>query len=279
MDSGAKRPGNSLRRLEEDVRQSFDYLCLNTDPWVPHSADIDDVVTIVGAGQNGIATAYALRRKGIVARVIEAEKEGAEGVWLKRARMRSLRTPKDRSGPELSIPALTFKAWYVAKFGIDADLAMGLPPRETWADYLVWFRKVLQIDVEFETRLISVEPFGRNLKLVVSANDAHRTITTRKVILATGLSAGGTVNVPTVIADNLPRHRYAHTNDVIDFEALKGKRIGILGASASGFDAAATALENGAASARLFCRSSDLARGTRSRLVDFPRSRLFPFAS
>jgi cation diffusion facilitator CzcD-associated flavoprotein CzcO len=52
----------------------------------------------------------------------------------------------------------------------------------------------------------------------------------------------------------LPGHLRAHAADPIDFAALRGKRVAVLGAGASAFDNAATALEAGAASVDLFCR-------------------------
>lgn len=67
----------------------------------------------------------------------------------------------------------------------------------------------------------------------------------RKVVLATGIQGGGEWHTPPMIRDALPRALYAHTSEAIDFEALKGKRIGILGGGASAFDNANWALETG----------------------------------
>ncbi len=63
--------------------------------------------------------------------------------------------------------------------------------------------------------------------------------------------------VPPVLAD-LPRTLYAHTADAIDFEALRGKTVAVLGAVASAFDAAGVALESGAQAVHLFSRRSHL---------------------
>jgi cation diffusion facilitator CzcD-associated flavoprotein CzcO len=46
----------------------------------------------------------------------------------------------------------------------------------------------------------------------------------------------------------------SHAADGIDFHALRGKVIAVLGAGASAFDNAAVALEHGAARVHLFCR-------------------------
>jgi len=37
--------------------------------------------------------------------------EGREGVWVTFARMPTLRSPKDQTGPDLGLPSLTFEAW------------------------------------------------------------------------------------------------------------------------------------------------------------------------
>jgi cation diffusion facilitator CzcD-associated flavoprotein CzcO len=130
------------------------------------------------------------------------------------------------------------------------------------------------VEVEFGVRLVAVEPCGTALSLHVETRGERQRITTRKLVLATGQSAGSVRNIPAVIRD-LPSHLLAHTDDIIDFDALRGKRVGVLGASASGFDAASTALEKGAASAHVFCRAPDLARGTRYRWADFPGADYF----
>jgi cation diffusion facilitator CzcD-associated flavoprotein CzcO len=58
----------------------------------------------------------------------------------------------------------------------------------------------------------------------------------------------------------VPPDRYAHTSAGIDFTRLRGARIGVLGAGASAFDNAATALEAGAASVALCLRRGDIPR-------------------
>ena len=51
------------------------------------------------------------------------------------------------------------------------------------------------------------------------------------------------------------RRRFAsHAAQPIDFASLRGKRVAVIGAGASAFDNAATALEAGAAEVHLFCR-------------------------
>ena len=64
----------------------------------------------------------------------------------------------------------------------------------------------------------------------------------RHVVLATGRDGLGGPYVPP-FANGIDRKFWAHTADEIDFAALNGKRIGVVGAGASGMDNAATALE------------------------------------
>lgn len=258
-----------LQKFEEEVARLLAELYGAVEPWSPKQPDVDHDVLIVGAGQSGIAAAFALRRKGIQAAIIDAEEEGREGVWLERAHMPTLRTPKDRPGPELGIAPLSFKSWFIANNDERTYAEMVRIPRASWAEYLSWFRKVLAVQIRFSTRLESIHAAGDNLSVTLDDNGVRLTETTRKLVLATGLIGGGTRNIPTVIIDNLPRHLYSHTDEPIEFTSLQGKNIGVLGASASGFDVAGTALEHGAASARLFCRAADLAHGTRYRWADY----------
>ncbi len=58
----------------------------------------------------------------------------------------------------------------------------------------------------------------------------------------------------------MPRHLRAHAADAIDFDVLQGRRVAVIGAAASAFDNAATALEHGAAEVRMLCRRDELQR-------------------
>ncbi|MEH2222682.1 hypothetical protein [Nostoc sp.] len=83
---------------------------------MPDRPGIDRNVTIIGGSGSGSTFAFALRRAGIgrVTEIDAADDEAHAGVWLTRARMRTLRTPKHLPGPELGIPELSFQAWYEA---------------------------------------------------------------------------------------------------------------------------------------------------------------------
>ena len=63
------------------------------------------------------------------------------------------------------------------------------------------------------------------------------------------------------VHENLPKEYWAHTTESIDFAPLAGKRVAVIGAGASAFDYAATALEAGAAGVDLFFRRPELPSG------------------
>ena len=62
-------------------------------------------VLIVGAGQSGLCIGFALMRdrvRNIL--LIDRAPEGKEGPWVTFARMPTLRSPKDQTGPDLGMP-------------------------------------------------------------------------------------------------------------------------------------------------------------------------------
>lgn len=249
---------------------------IGPDPqnWVPDRPGIDHNVTIVGGGQTGSALSVALRRMGIgkVTVIDAAEDEERAGVWLSAARMNLLRTPKSLTGPELGNPALGFQAWYEARHGAAAYAAIDRIPRTDWADYLNWYRRFLGVVIRYRTRLLRIEPATEHFRLHLDADGEARVETTRKVILCTGFTGNGGPYVPAVLSEVLPPTLYAHTEDAIDFAALRGRHVAVIGAAASAFDAAGVALEAGAASVELFARRDSIAA------VPITRSRGYPGA-
>ena len=57
--------------------------------------------------------------------------------------------------------------------------------------------------------------------LHLEAPDGATTETARKIILATGFRGGGDKFVPEVLTKSLPAARFSHTEDEIDFAALR----------------------------------------------------------
>jgi cation diffusion facilitator CzcD-associated flavoprotein CzcO len=91
----------------------------------------------------------------------------------------------------------------------------------------------------------------------------------RRVVLATGIEGSGQWHIPEALREQVPERLYAHTRWEIDFEALRGKRVAVLGAGASAFDNAATALEHGAREVRMFFRRSRLVNVNAYRWAEF----------
>lgn len=229
-----------------------------TRPRTHPQGHVYDVV-IVGGGQSGLAAAFGLQRERVSnILVIDENPAGLEGPWDTYARMITLRTPKDLNPIDFGIPALTYRAWWEAQHGAAGWDAVDKIARGDWMAYLRWYRHVLELPVRNDTKLALIEPLGDGLHRLHL--DGQPPVLARKVVLATGIQGGGEWHTPTMIRDALPHSLYAHTSEPIDFAALKGKRIGILGGGASAFDNANAALGLGVAQAHVFIRRTRLPR-------------------
>jgi cation diffusion facilitator CzcD-associated flavoprotein CzcO len=256
-----------LARLAEEVRCDLARLDYPSRPWVrprQHKGEPVFDVVIVGAGQSGLAAGFGLLREhveNIVA--LDENPEGQEGPWITYARMVTLRTPKYLVGQELGVPSLTFRAWWEVQHGEAAWDALDKIPREEWMRYLRWYRATLGLPVRNECRVDLIEPTEPQLfRLTVSGAGAPRQgfVLARKVVLATGIQGGGEWHVPRFIADVLPPSRYAHTSGPVDYAAMQGWTIGILGGGASAFDNAQFGLRLGVGEMHVFLRRGDLQR-------------------
>ncbi len=247
--------------IDAKAREALRLIGPDAQNWVPETDGIEHNLVIVGGGQTGSAFSFALRRAGIggVSVIDAAEHEDAAGVWRNAARMNKLRTPKNLVGPELGISALGFQSWYGARHGAEQYAAIDRIPRTDWAEYLSWYRGFLGIDIRYRTRLLRIEPADGHFRLHLDIAGRRAVETARKVILANGVAGNGGPYIPPVLTDALPCDRYAHTADTIDFAALRGRDVAVIGGAASAFDAAAVALEGGAAAVHLFVRRPSIA--------------------
>jgi cation diffusion facilitator CzcD-associated flavoprotein CzcO len=251
-----------LEALNVAVRRDIEMIALPTATWVmplkhPSGRHVYDVA-IVGGGQSGLGAAFALRREGVPNVLILDENEpGKEGPWITYARMLTLRTPKHLTGVETGIPSLTFRSWFEGQRGAAAWGQVEKIARGDWMDYLKWFRDVLDLPVRNGAWVTGITKAGGLFELAVAGGEP---VLARKVVLATGIQGGGEWHVPPNIREALPKSMYAHTSGPVDYEALRGKRIGILGSGASAFDNANHALAMGAAETHVFARREELQR-------------------
>jgi len=259
-----------LPELEAQLARELDLTRFAGPQWTrPRrhgEAHVHDVA-VIGGGQSGLATAFGLRREGVHNVIILDENEqGREGPWETYARMITLRTPKDLTSIDFGLPSLTFRAWYEAQHGVQGWGVLDKIPRGVWMDFLRWYRRVLDLPVRNGARVERIEPIeGAMFRLILADGDA---LIARKVVLATGIQGGGEWHIPAFIKDRLPRHLYAHTSEPIDFAAMAGKRIGILGGGASAFDNANFALGEGVAGVEVFIRRKELPRVNPIRFME-----------
>ena len=263
-------PMIGLPALEAELARQLDLIGLGGTDWTRPRAHPDghifDVV-IVGGGQSGLAAAFGLLRERVSnILVIDDNPEGQEGPWVTYARMITLRTPKELNPIDFGVPALTYRAWWEAQHGPAGWQAVDKIARGDWMDYLRWYRRVLALPVRNDTRLTLIEPLEKGLHRLHL--DGQAPLLARKVVLATGIQGGGEWHVPPMIAHALPRALYAHTSEPIDYAALNGKRIGILGGGASAFDNANAALDQGVGEAHVFIRRKTLPRVNPIRFME-----------
>jgi cation diffusion facilitator CzcD-associated flavoprotein CzcO len=252
--------GIGLDALELQLQTDLACLCYPSANWVADKARSDQAdsdVVVVGGGMCGLLVWFALRTAGIHnVRIIDQSPEGKEGPWVTYARMETLRSPKHLTGPAFGYGSLTFQAWFRAGFGAEQWEELDKIPRTMWMDYLRWYRKVLNIPVENGVALTRVEPCGELLQLTLEGSGAN-SVSTRKLIYATGRDGIAKANIPGFIRD-VKASLWAHSADDIDFAALKNKRVVVIGVGASAVDNAAEALEAGASEVRHLIRRKDM---------------------
>lgn len=251
----------TLLELEADVARDLDLTAHPRAPWLVPKTSAGRAVLdclVIGGGQCGLAAAFALKRDRVDnILVIDRAEAGREGPWATYARMRTLRSLKDQTGPDLRIPSLTYQAWHEAQFGAADFTAMRLIPKELWNDYLAWFRRVAGVPVRNGVAAGRIGPARTDDGLpCLSVETSDGPMLARKVVLATGQEGVGGPWMPDFVTA-LPPPLRAHAWEEIDFAALRGKVVAVLGAGASAFDNAAVALEAGAAAVHLFCRRAE----------------------
>ena len=249
-------PAGGLPALEAAVRRDLDLLDMDGPAWVRPREGVIDVI-IIGGGQSGLGCAFGLMRERVHnLLVLDENPAGFEGPWETYARMLTLRTPKSLTPIDFGLPNLTFRAWWEAQHGEAGWEALNKIPRREWMAYLRWFRAVLRLPVRNDakvTRILPIAPGRFEVELACGER-----LTARKVVLATGIQGGGEWHAPSFITNALPPSRWAHTSRDIDFDALRGKRVAILGGGASAFDNAQHGLKAGVELMHVFIRRQAL---------------------
>ncbi|MET0676141.1 MAG: NAD(P)/FAD-dependent oxidoreductase [Bradyrhizobium sp.] len=254
---------SALAALEQQVRVDLARTAHPDAAWLTPKPGPDDRpaldVLVVGAGQSGLAIAFGLLRSQVSnILVLDKSGEGQEGPWLTYARMHTLRSPKHFTGPDLDVPSLTYQSWHEARFGEEDWRRLELISRERWAEYLLWFRRVTDVPVRNHCEVVDISRAANGLLAArVQTADGVDTLFARKIVLATGQEGMGDWTVPEPLR-HLPASLCVHAAQPIDFAALRGRRVAVVGAGASAFDNAAAALEAGATEVQLFCRRAEI---------------------
>ena len=258
-------PEGSLAGLEARFRRDLELLTLPpAKDWLeprvhPQYGPVLDVA-IIGAGMAGLAAAFALKCQAVRSlRVFDRAPEGFEGPWATTARMETLRSPPELSGPSFQFASLTFRAWFEAQFGAEAWSKLYRIPRLQWMDYLRWYRRMIDVPVENGTELIDIAGDSEFVLLTLRSAAETRKIVARRVVLANGRDGLGGPYTPKVFRGLDPRF-VMHSLGEIDFSAMRGNTVGIVGAGSTACDCSAEALEHGAARAAMLVRRADVPR-------------------
>src|SRR6185369_15999845 len=198
----ARGMNSALIALEAQVRADLAKTAHPNAAWLtprlgPDGGPALDVL-VVGAGQSGLATAFGLMRSQVSnILVLDKSKEGLEGPWLTYARMHTLRSPKHFTGPDLDIPSLTYQSWHEARFGEEDWRNLDLISRELWAEYLLWFRRIVDVPVRNGCEVVEISPASNGLLAAkVKTADGVNTLFARKIVLATGQEGMGDWTIP-----------------------------------------------------------------------------------
>ncbi|UGY17377.1 SidA/IucD/PvdA family monooxygenase [Bradyrhizobium septentrionale] len=175
--------------------------------------------------------------------------------------------PRAYRAPSLACPVSDSRPG--TRHGAAAYDALDRILRLDWAAYLDWYRKVTGVVVRYGTRLVRIEPAGDHLRLHLEQGGRTTVETTRKLVLATGFVGSGGAHIPEALR-SLPKQFHAHTSEKIDFRALRGRSVAVVGSAASAFDAAAVALEAGARDVHLYARRETLASLPVIRIRGYP---------
>lgn len=199
---------------------------------------------IIGAGPYGLATASYARRLGLDCVVV------GDPMSFWRDHMPSgmlLRSPT--SWHLDAVGELTFEK-FVSERGLTPEDVSPIS-LSLYLEYCRWFQEGSELEVRrnFVRNLRWTE--GLTLPFTATLEDGAE-ICARRALSATGLTHYR--NIPEDVASLLPRQKFAHTCDLVDFSGLKDKRCAIVGGRQSAFEWAALINEEAGADIHIIYR-------------------------
>jgi len=190
---------------------------------------------VIGAGPYAYSAAACARDNGIETRVVGLPMS----FWREQM-------PADmylRSGPDWHLDTAgehTFAAYFEDRGLSRAE--HDPVPIGVFLDHTDWFRQQKGFDVD--ERLVDTVEADDTGAFVATMEDGT-TITAEKVLTAPGIRHF--VTLP-AWHEGVPEHRRAHTVDLVDFDALAGARVVVVGGRQSAYEWAALLCDHGAAS-------------------------------
>jgi len=191
---------------------------------------------VIGAGPYGYSAAACARDNGIDTRILGMPMS----FWREQM-------PVDmflRSGPDWHLDAAgehTFAAYFEDRGLSRAD--HDPIPIGVFLDHTDWFREQKGLDVD--ERLVDTLQLDDSGAGFVATMEDGTTLAAQKVLTAPGIRHF--VTLP-AWHEGVPEHRRAHTCDLVDFSALAGARVVVIGGRQSAYEWAALLCDHGAAS-------------------------------
>jgi cation diffusion facilitator CzcD-associated flavoprotein CzcO len=241
-----------LAQLEAEISENFQMLMYPPKGFVPNHQGPDGKplcdVLIIGAGMNGLAAAFALRRLGITnIRHIDAGRQGFAGPWLNYARMEYLRSGKNLTGPAQGHALLTPRAWWQASRPEQSWDELDYFTRQDWAAYLNWYGRMTAADITWQTELTAItaeDDFV--IATLAGMNGKEEFVHCRQLVLANGREGLARPRIPAAFQRFADDPRIQHSSQSLAKEQVSGRHVAVIGLAASAFDNAATAAEAGA---------------------------------
>jgi hypothetical protein len=194
--------------------------------------DRDSQIAIIGAGPYGLACAAFLRHSGIEPRVFGEPM----GFWRSRMPrgmlLRSRRRSSHIADPTLALTIDRYEENSGARLPEPIEL-------RRYLGYADWFRRNAVPEID-SRRVQQVDRVDGTFRLTLDDGDA---IIASRVVVAAGL--GPFAWRPSPLGD-LPEDLVSHSADHLDFQALSGKRVMVVGAGQSALESAALLHEAGA---------------------------------